>query len=155
MKNPTTILLTVNDRGSERPIFEDNAGAALMPGHLVAFDASGDLIPHGTADGNAQKLFAIENPYQTPGASDSIETAYTSGALVRYFRAQSGDTVYALLKDEGNVSRGDPLVSEGDGTLDTATIDATVAAGAVVAYADEDVDNTGGSGPVRIRAVVA
>ena len=154
-KTPTTILLEVNDRGAERPIQEADAGGTIKPGHLVEFDGSGDLIVHATSGGNAQKLFAIEDPYRTPTSNSAIDNTYVATNLARYIRAQSGDVVYGLLVDEGNVAKGDPLVSQGDGSVDTATIDATTLAGAVVGYAAEAVNYTGGSGEVRLRIVVA
>lgn len=159
-ETPRTILLQTNSRDMDaRPIREKHVKTAntVTPGMLIAIDG-GELVPHATAAGHAQKLFALEPAY-TGGYGNSakaIDTTWTpDNGPVRFIYAQTGDKVYAWLADEGNVVEGAPLVSDGAGALVGATIDATTIAGAVVAYAAESVNNVGGSGPVRIKVIVA
>jgi hypothetical protein len=150
---PKTILL----KGD--PIRKEcKAGGAITPGHLVAFDASGDLIVHGTEGGNAQPRFAVEQEFIGDGISD----AYADDDLVQYIVGRPGDEVYAILAASNEVAKGDPLMSKGDGTLTKHTAQAVNEGGsaqftsyvdAIVGYAMEAVTTT--SGTARIRVEVA
>ena len=156
-ETPKTIILQLNERFSERPLFEAQVKASnsITPGMLIAFD-SGDVIP--AAAGPTYPLVAVENPYLTPtyGSSKAIDTDYGNGdpEPCRYFIPQRGDMAYCLLDAGENVGQGDLLVVSGttDGTLAGAgTIDATTVTGTLVAKAEEAVDNSGGGEAVRIR----
>jgi len=154
---PNTILLEVN--GMHRPYETSDktqAAVAITPGELLAFNAADKLIPHGTAaGGGVQKLFAGENAYEEPSSNVAIDTDYAINDSVNLIRAQPGDLVYAFLAAGENAAKGNALVSDGAGALDVGTLDATLVAGAIVAYADEDKDNSGGGTRVRIKARVA
>ena len=154
---PNTILLEVN--GVHRPIdasSKTKAGAAITPGELLAFNASDLLIPHGTAaGGGVQKLFASENPFEEPSGTAAIDTDYAINDSVQLIRAQPGDLVYAWLADGENAAKGNALVSDGAGALAVATLDATLVAGAIVGYADEDLNNSAGGARARLRVRVA
>lgn len=137
---------------------EDKAGGAITPGHLLAFDASGDLIVHGTAGGNAQPRFAIEEEF----IGDGIGTAYADDDMVQYVVGRQGDEIYALLTTGQTVAKGDPLESAGDGTLqkhaahvvnEAGTDSETVHSDPIVGYAIEAVTTT--SAVKRIRIEVA
>jgi hypothetical protein len=148
-----TILITAN--GGHRPIFEYEADEALTPGELVRFDADDELEPHGTANGVAQKVFVVENPYATGNTSKAIDQDYALGDSARVIFGQPGDVVYAWLKAGVNAAKGDALTSDGAGALQKPTVDASLLSGAIVAFADEDKDNSGGGTRVRIKARVA
>lgn len=158
---PHTILLTVN--GPDRPIFEHEANEALTPGELVAFDADDELVPHGTAGGNAQAIFVVEDPYNGVTTAAAIDTDYATGEQTRVVYAQPGDVVYAFCPTGQTIAKGDPLESDGAGGLQKHTAVAVNAGGsgtytfyarAIVAFAAEDKTNSSGS-RVRIRARVA
>lgn len=158
---PHTILLTVN--GPDRPIFEHKANEALTPGELLAFDADDELIPHGTAGGNAQAIFAVEDPYNGVTSAAAIDTDYDANEQARVVYAQPGDVVYGFCPTGQTIAKGDPLESDGAGGLQKHvpdTIDAggsgtyTFYARAIVAFAAEDKTNSSGA-RVRIRARVA
>lgn len=158
---PHTILLVVN--GSDRPIFEHEANEALTPGELVAFDADDELVPHGTAGGNAQAIFVVEDPYNGVTTAAAIDTDYATGEQTRVVYAQPGDVVYAFCPTGQTIAKGDPLESDGAGGLQKHvpdTIDAggsttyTIYARGIVAWAAEDKTNSTGS-RARIRARVA
>lgn len=144
-----TILLTPN--GAERPIFEFIADEALTPGELVRFDTDGELEPHGTANGVAQKIFVIENPYAPVNTTKAIDQDYAAGDYARAIFAQSGDVVNAWLKDGVNAAIGDALTSDGAGALQKPTVDAALLEGAIVAYAAEALNNAGAT---RLRLKV-
>lgn len=146
----TKILLTVN--GERRPIFEAIADEALTPGELVRFDADDELEPHGTANGNAAKLFVVENPYVDIDDGVNIDKDYALGDSARYIWAVTGDKLNAFLADGESVAKGAPLASDGAGALQAITVDATVLAGAVVAYADEDKTASGARARIKVRA---
>jgi hypothetical protein len=125
------------------------AGGTVRPGHLLAF-SSGEVIAHGSAAAqSAVPWFAIESPYTDyESSTPAIDTTYADGDLVRTYMGLPGDEIYALLEDEGNVAIGALLESAGDGTLQAQST------GQAVARALEAVNNTGGSGPVRIKVEV-
>lgn len=150
--SPNTILLKVNG-GGERPIEEYVVHtAAVTPGDFVTLGASG-VTPNGAAaDVDAQKLVALETPYLDPrtNTSPAIDTDYAVAAYARCAWVQPGDMVYAWLEDEGNVAVGAALEIGSDaGALQAYT------SGRIVAFAAEAVNNTGGSGPVRIKVRIA
>ena len=149
---PNTILLEVNDRNGDRPVHEYIADEALTPGELVRFDADDELEPHGTANGVAQKMFCVENPYADPGANAAIDTDYALGASARVIFAQSGDVVYAWGKASVTFAKGDAVTSDGAGAVQKPTVDANLLSGAIVGFADEDkVVGAGGRARLRVR----
>lgn len=156
-----TILLTVNDE--HRPIFEHEANEAITPGELLAFDADDELIPHGTAGGNAQAIFAVEDPYNGDTTAAAIDTDYATGEQVRVVYGQPGDVIYAFCPTGQTIAKGDPLESDGVGGLRKHTPISADAGGsgtytfyakAIVAFAAEDKTNSSGS-RARIRVRVA
>ena len=151
---PNTILLEVNDRNGDRPVHEYIADEALTPGELVRFDADDELEPHGTASGAAQKMFVVENPYADPGANAAINTDYALGATARVIFAQAGDVIYAWGKASETFAKGNPVGSDGAGALLVLTVDASLVAGAIVGFADED-KAVGAGGRERLRVRVA
>ena len=89
------------------------AGAAITPGMLVALDENGKVEPHGTAEGNAIPMFALEDELQ----GKTIEDEYATDDPVQVWVAGRGDIVYALANSGATINVGDFLVSAGDGTL--------------------------------------
>lgn len=122
------------------------AASAIKPGMLVEELAAGTVQEQSTAAGAVvQVLIALVN-LATGGG---IDTAYAVGEVVRYGAAQRGQEAYMFLEDEGDVAIGAALEANGAGALQARTT------GQVIAYALEAVDNTGGSGDVRIRVRIA
>lgn len=139
------------------PILSERlAGAAgILPGHLVEESGTADVIVHGTAAVNAQRLFAQANI----GNGGTIDQAYADNETVSYGAYHSGQEVNALVAASATaIALGAALESDGDGTLRTATADAatdTVQRDSIVAYALEAVDNSGGGTVVRIKVRIA
>ncbi len=129
---------------------EGEASSAITPGDLVEFGGSNDLQTHGTAGGPARKAFALDNDL----IGDDISVDYASGDTVQYGVFPPGAEVNAHLNYPENVSKGDPLVSAGDGGL-VAFIESTHEAGVIVAFANEAVNNSAGGAQVRIQVEVA
>jgi hypothetical protein len=130
---------------------EEDAGAVITPGMLLAFDGSGDVIPHGTQAGTASRMFAVEEDFQGTGIDDT----YASGDRVQYDACHQGMEVNALIRaGAAAVSKGDYVVSAGDGTVeslsDVLATSPAVADAAVVGMAMEAVDNSGGSANARL-----
>lgn len=139
---------------------EGTAGEVIKPGHLIEFAADGDLQKHATAGGNARAAFAVENDQ----LGDGIDDDYANAAEVKYVVGRPGDELYAILEDGHEVSKGDPLESAGDGTLQpwntegqaTDPAATPINTDSVVAYAAEDVDTSGTpTATSRIRIEVA
>lgn len=139
----------LNDKG---------AGAAITPGELVEIAADGDLQPHSTAEGNAQKLIALEDPdREAPAGTKTIDHDYSADDEVRYIRARTGGKFLMFLANGENVSEGDPLFSDGAGALQAAAGTASTSDAqrdSLVGYAAEDLNNSSGS-PSRIAVWIA
>lgn len=136
---------------------EAKAGGAITPGHLLGFDASGDVVVHATAGGDAQPRFAVEQEF----IGDGIGEAYADDDLVQFVVARPGDEIYAILTTSQEVAKGDPLESTGDGTLKKHTAQAVNEAGsgtftsyvdAIVGYALEAVTTTSATARIRVEA---
>src|ERR1044072_2857799 len=115
---------------------EAKSSGSLIPGHLVALNASGLLIVHCTEGGVAAPAFVREAAF----LGRSIDDAYQSGDTVPYFVCRAGDEVYAWLEDGVSVTVGELLESNGDGSLGPIG-----AAGAPVARALQAVNTVGGA----------
>ena len=132
------------------------AAVTVTPGHLLAWGTTNTVKPHATADGALEgRKVAVENPWSDHGNGAAIDHAYAAGETVAFIFAQSGDVLYMWLEDEANVAKGAPLAPNGSGELQAITVDATVVEESVFGYAEEAVNNTGGSGAVRIRVRAA
>lgn len=155
----TIVLRSNNPDNAMQRVREAPAYAALTPGMLLMWGATaGSVAAHGTANGHAQgRKVALENPWSNHGSGPAIAHAYATGERVGYLFAQPGDQLYMLLAAGQDVGKGQPLVSNGDGTLRAGTINSSLVTEAVVGYAAEAVDNDPGSGgaAVRIRVDIA
>ncbi len=110
-------------------------------------------------------MFCVEDPYAEPSSSTAaIDTDYALGYTARYVIAQRGDQIYAWLADGENVAKGAALISDGAGALKAGGSQAvdeggsatyTVYSGSVVAFADEDLNNSAGGARARIKVRVA
>lgn len=130
---------------------EATAGGAILPGHILYRSSATAVVVHATADGPVRPLFAIENGQ----VGDGIDTAYASADTVPMIYASRGTEIYALLAAAAPaIVVNDPLGSAGDGTLKKITVGAGTLAGAVVGFALEAVDNSGGGSVARIRVEV-
>lgn len=156
---PNTIILRSNNpdnmmqRVQEAPC---QAAVTILPGQLLAWGTTNTVKPHATANGALEgRKVAVENPWSDHGSGKAIDHAYAAGETVAFIFAQPGDVLYMWLEDEGNVAKGAPLAPNGSGDLQAITVDASAVEESVFGYAEEPVNNTGGSGSVRIRVRVA
>jgi len=95
---------------------EGRAASTIKPGMLIKMNSAGNLIPHGTAGGVAEKSFALEDALQGRGIDDN----YASGELVSYALQSPGDVVFAFLSAGEHATPDEFLTSNGDGTLKVA-----------------------------------
>jgi len=125
--------------------------AAITPGMLVEISStSGKVIKHNSAGQNVLvPKFCIENELQ----GEDIDTVLAVGDKAQIWTPQRGDLVYAILQDGESVAIGDPLESNGDGTLkkhvaDTADSDDSFTSypEQIVGIAREALDLSGSSG---------
>lgn len=140
---PKTIMLKGN---LEDAYEEGRAGGAITPGDQIMLNSAGALVVHGTAGGVGELLFAMEDALQ----GKTIDNAYASGDLVRYWKPKRGNEIYARLKAGEVVVIGDKLISGGDGTQIKAT-------GTITGYTGivrEAVDNSAGGLVVRVKVRV-
>ncbi|KKN15745.1 hypothetical protein LCGC14_0982980 [marine sediment metagenome] len=135
---------------------------AITPGELVSINSSDQYIRHAVAQGNARKIFVVEDDLQGNDIDDDYITLNQVQANVMH----SGEEVYAWLAILENVAIGAALVSAGNGQLQayvapvsaegsplyTETHDSNV----IVAYALEAVDlSTSGTAKSRIEVEIA
>lgn len=127
------------------------ASSAIKPGHLVEELAAGTVQEHSGAGLNAQKLVALTD---TP-VGGTIDDAYAVAATVRYGAFNTGQKGFLRVAASASaIVIGNVLESDGDGTVRIATADAatdTAQRDAIVAYAVEAVDNSGGGTEVFIE----
>jgi hypothetical protein len=130
------------------------AGGTITPGHLLQRTATGTVVVHATAAGNAEKMFAIENEL----AGKDIDTNYASGDTTFFEIAHRAARANALVAAAAPaITAGDYLESAGNGTLRKQVVAAATTQAqreSVVAVALESVDNSAGGSPVRIKVEV-
>lgn len=156
---PNTITLKGDPQGRE-----GIATVAVTPGMLLQVGARTaaavaaqdnrilSVAPHATAGGDGTAAFAREPDI----FGGSIDTVYAIGDTVLYSEFRKGDMVYAFLEDEANVAVGALLQSNGAGAFEpvAAGTPGTAFPGHALVRAMEAVNNTGGTGPVRIKVEV-
>jgi len=127
------------------------ANATITPGHLVEVISTGKLQPHGTAGGNAQKAFAVEDDLQ----GKTITNDYAANDRVQYNVMERGSEVYAVLATNQTIDIGDPLESAGDGTLQkhvpANSAGVVEAVNSIVGYALEAVTTTSSTARIKIE----
>ncbi len=86
----------------------------IIPGHLVQLQSDGGLLPHPTYGGRAERAFAKEDALQ----GNWFNTAFASGSIVPYAMTREGDHILAVIPANCPAySEGQPMMSNGDGTL--------------------------------------
>lgn len=146
MSNARTILVK-----GDGLFKEALAGGTILPGHLIQQGSTGTVVVHATDSGHARKMFAVENDMEGNG----IDVAYTSGDRVYYVVPQSGAEINALVAaGSAAIVIGDPLTSDGDGTLKKWAAGDDEDSGVIIAYAREAVNNSGGAEVARILVEV-
>jgi hypothetical protein len=138
--------------GGEFVYEEALASGVVQPGMLVELTSAtaSTVRAHATEGGTAERMFALEDALQGNTISDN----YASGDLVALCLPLPGSSVFAIIKAGENISKGEKLVSAGDGTL---IAENTVASGTtvaqVIAVAKEALDLSA-SGAVNTRLAV-
>jgi hypothetical protein len=145
-KRNTIWLSTRNIWDKEAPLA---TGATITPGMLLQFDGANNTVePHAAAGEAPQPLMvAVEAVWKYGGGID--EPYDTVGEQVDFCYPLSGDIFLGLLADEENAAQNALLVSAGNGQLAVAGVDEVA-----IGRALDAVNNTGGSGPKRIRVEV-
>lgn len=152
MADPAQIIQALGGINGEPVVNEALAAAAttIKPGHLVE-EILATVQEHSTAADNAQKLVALTD-LPTGGTIDDV---YTVAATVRYGAFHAGQKGFLrLAASAAAIVVGNVLESAGDGTVRIAAADTatdTDQRDAIVAYAVEAVDNSGGGSEVFIE----
>ncbi len=103
-----TILLKCDGHREEYP-----ASAALKPGHLVIVEAAGTVAKHATVGGRVPFIIACEDALQ----GKTIDDSFAANDIVPTVVCKKGDIVQVRLQSGQSATRGDELISGGDGTL--------------------------------------
>jgi hypothetical protein len=152
--------IDLSDRTGLRVPQEERLAAAadIYPGMLLMVNSSGKFAVHSTAGGKAQLAIAIENSLYGSG----VLVVYPISTPVRAILPPRGGIFMGVIATGLHIYKGDLLCSAGDGTLVKATLgiqgggsgsgsgssvvyDTT---GFAIARAEEEVDNSGGTGGV-------
>lgn len=151
---PHTIVVEWPDYTGPKRL-EGIAAAAIGPGELIDKDDSGELILNADSGGTVpvKRMVAVESPWaDTSSGNAAIDEDYASGDNVQYVIPQPGSRLYMYLANGENVSEGDPLTSDGAGALEAITATGTSEVDrAIVGYADEDVNASGGRSRIHVR----
>jgi hypothetical protein len=125
---------------------EGIASNVIYPGHMIAFGGANDVQLSAVAKEDSRRAFAVDNQAFRLRITD----AYQVGDTVKYGVFQAGHEIQArVAAAAAAISKGDALESAGNGTLRKLTTD-----GAVVAYALESVDNSGGATEVMLNVEI-
>lgn len=152
MADPAQVIQALGGINGEPVVSEALAAAStvIKPGHLVE-EILATVQEHSTAAANAQKLVALTD---TP-TGGTIDDVYTVAATVRYGAFHAGQKGFLrLAASAAAIIVGNQLESAGDGTVRIITADAATddtQRDAIVAYAVEAVDNSGGGSEVFIE----
>ncbi len=137
---------------------EKVAVAAITPGHLVELTSADKVQVHGTAEGNAQRMFAREDGI----VGKTITDAYSADDRVPVVTLTPGDEVNAILAVSMTIVVGDFLASNGDGTLRkhvpvtggfVAETDITVVPEPIVGVAIEAVTTTATVSRIAVKVI--
>ena len=121
---------------------ERNAGeTGIYPGMLCIVHTDGTAKKNATEGGQCECLIALEDSLQGKG----VDTAYTLAYPVRMEVFRPGEEFHGLLEAGQVVSKGEALMSAGNGKF-SSHVDSGASIDAIVAYAMEDEDlSAGGS----------
>lgn len=129
---------------------EARAADTITPGMLIELDANGEVVPHSTEGGFAERTLAEIDSLQ----GNILTTDYTDDDLVMINVELPGNDTQAFLKVGEDAAIGDELISAGDGTLIVnGSEESTTTVKQVIAIARETLDLTV-SGAVTILTKV-
>jgi len=129
----------------------DSASGGVTPGDLVEKYGNSDYDVHGTAGGDSP---APRFARKAGELGETISDDHAAGDWLKVAYCQSGVVINANLADGEDVTAGELLSSNGDGSLRSAE-DGTAPDGesAAVARATEALNNTSGD-PSRLKVEV-
>ena len=126
--------------------------AGIYPGMLLKLNTSGQVVKHTTEGGRLgdEVLIAEEDALQ----GNTVDTVYTSGAIVSYLIAPKGSVINMLIEDGQDLSIGERVMSAGNGKLKSVDdIESGDTLAHVVGVAEEARDLTGSNSSDTISAV--
>lgn len=150
---PKTIVLRVNSRFAEKPIFESPAtDGNILPGHFLLPLSTGKVDGAPVAGAWNPRWIAVENPYIDPTSvsTAAIDTAYAADDIVRIVRLKAGDEVYALLADGQVAAIGSPIAVAAGGEVKVGTPGTDV----IVGTSLETLDLTANGAAGRLRVAI-
>jgi len=124
------------------------SGETIKPGHLVLLDSSGEWKNHDSAGQGGDYCIADMNVIEQKSATETLTIGDTAPAFV----PTPGETYNIVLADGETIAVGDPLTSNGDGTVKEAV---TSGGDEVLFYAREAVTTSGATGRIRARVATA
>ena len=124
---------------------------SIKPGHLIMKLSTGKVDVHATSGGITPAIFAFCDELSSGGdgisARRNLFDAYAAADQVFHGYPQKGDIIQAWLPANATaVVIGSFLMSNGDGCLALRT-----STNHILAVAEEAIDNSAGSDPVKIK----
>lgn len=154
MASSTPHTIVISDQPFVQEEYVANGGT-ITPGDLIELASATAVKLHATQAGNAQALFAIEDPFNEAETAAAIDTTYGTADTIYAIAGRPGDQIYAWLQHGGSVSVGGMLESAGSqGALQAYAAGTAEATHSIVAKALETKDNSGGSARARIKVEV-
>jgi len=128
------------------PVVQEEISAEVItPANLLAYDASGNVVKHAVSGGTSNPIVAKENDSK----ADCMDSNYQSGETITCLFPRKGDVVAMILATAQTILKGDPLESNGDGTVKKQTT--FLVAGSRVGTADEAITTTGATALIKVR----
>lgn len=140
---PKTVILGGTPRHAEGVA----ANGPITPGMLLSVNTGGTVRPNNDTSDTAVRYVAREADF----IGASIDDQYENGELVPYWIAQPGDRFYMFLEQNADTTPATLLESNGAGLLQPVTQTEGVVTGKALFRSLETIDNTPGTGPVRIK----
>lgn len=106
-------LKTILLKGDGTSIERLAAAATIYPGFLCELNSSDQLAVHSVSGGSQSSIVALEDENR----GREIGTAYGSGNVVVARALRPGDVALMVIADGQNISIGEYVDSNGDGTL--------------------------------------
>ena len=112
------MTLRIVVKGGGQSFKEGNVATTFKPGHLIARNSSGNLIPQ-TATGPVPIRIAVEQTW----VGGTRDDAYAVNSQALYQDLRAGDVFFGRIAAAGAaIAYGDYLESAGDGTIRKATV---------------------------------
>lgn len=134
------VINRIHSKGDYRQEEAVAGAAGIYPGMLIKMDSAGDVVVHDDEGGYAERAFAVEDALQ----GKTVDDVYSNDAIVTYILPVPGAVVNAMIEDGQDISKGEQLISAGNGKLKSASdIESGEVLDQIIGIAEDACDLTG------------